>query len=97
MAFRSSPPPSLPCLSQAIPLWRLTASLPESSDLAWNLGLPLGLQRDHSYSSVCWIRTPAPSAAPLWSPWPWGLFSHRPQSMGSTVGPLLSFWTPCVA
>lgn len=42
-------------------------------------------------------RTPAPLAAPLWSPWPWGPFSHRPQSVGSTVGPLLSFWTPRVS
>ena len=36
MTFRSSPPPSLLCLSQAIPLWRLMVSLPENSDPAWN-------------------------------------------------------------
>lgn len=97
MIFRSSPPPSLLCLSQAIPLWRLMASLPENSDPAWNASLPLGLQRGRSSSSTCWARTPAPLAAPLWSPWPWGPFSHRPQSVGSTVGPLLSFWIPCVS
>lgn len=97
MTFRSSPPPSLLCLSQAIPLWRLMVSLPENPDPAWNPSLPLGLQKGHSSSSVCWARTPAPPAAPLWSPWPWGPFSHGPQSMGSTVGPLLSFWTPRVS
>lgn len=97
MTFRSSPPPSLLCLSQAIPLWRLMASLPENSDPAWNPSLP-PWPAEGPQLLICVLgQDPSSSGCSSVVSLAMGSLQSRAPEYGSTVGPLLSFWTPRVS